>query len=103
MIFSNHLSRNVNIETKPNEPTCKGLDLKVHNVFLNASGVKCGSLANETAKDSVLTALKHIIIKGWPNKCHEYPKILKDYWNYHDELSILDGLVLKGTCIVVPK
>ena len=25
------------------------------------------------------------------------------YWTYRDELSILDGLVLKGTRIVVPK
>lgn len=35
MIFSDHLSRNINSDTKPNEPTCKGLDLKIHDVFLN--------------------------------------------------------------------
>ena len=28
---------------------------------------------------------------------------LQDFWNYRDELSVLDGLVLKGTHIVVPE
>ena len=46
MIFSDHLSHNVPKE-KSNEPTCKGLDLKVHDVFLNASKEKCVSLPNE--------------------------------------------------------
>ena len=28
---------------------------------------------------------------------------LRDFWNYRDELSILDGLILKGTRIIIPK
>ena len=28
---------------------------------------------------------------------------LREFWTYRDELSILDGLVLKGTRIIVPK
>ena len=27
---------------------------------------------------------------------------LRSFWNYRDELSILDGLILKGTRIVIP-
>ena len=64
MVFSDHLIYNVNTDAKQNEPTCKGLDLKVHNVFLNASDEKCVSLAVGTSKDSMLIALKHTIIKG---------------------------------------
>ena len=30
-------------------------------------------------------------------------KNLQDFWNYRDELSVLDGLVLKGSCIVIPE
>ena len=63
MIFSVHLSCNVSVE-KSNEPTCMGLDPKIHNVFLNASSEKCVSLADEMSKDPVLIALKSII-KGW--------------------------------------
>ena len=38
MIFINHLSRNMNINAgKSNKPTCKGLELNIHDVYLNAS------------------------------------------------------------------
>ena len=102
MIFSDHLSCNVNTDTgKSKGQTCESLHLKVHDVFLNASSEKCVSLAVETSKDPVLIALKHMIIKGWPKQRGECPDNLKCYWNYHDELSILDRLVLKGMRIVI--
>ena len=104
MIFSDHLSRNVDTNAdKPSELTCKGLDLKIHDVYLNASEDKCLSLATETSKDPVMQALKHKIIKGWPHSRSECGKNLQDFWNYRDELSVLDGLVLKGSCIVIPE
>ena len=102
MIFSDHLSHNVNTDAKQNEPTCKGFDLKVHDIFLNASSEKCVSLANETSKDPVLITLKHMIIKGWLKQKDKCPDNLKSFWNYHDELSILGRLVLKGTRILIP-
>ena len=51
----------------------------------------------------MMQALKHQIIKGWPHVRSECGKSLQDFWNYRDKLSVLDGLVLKGTCIVVPE
>ena len=102
MVFSDHLSRNVGTSQKQIEPICKGLDLKIQDVYLNASNDKCLSLATETDRDEILVALKAQIIKGWPNDRGECPRNLLEYWNYRDELSILDGLVLKGTRIVVP-
>ena len=65
MVFSDHLSRNVALNDKSIEPTCQGLDMKIHNVYLNASNEKCVSLATETARDETLVALKNQIIKGW--------------------------------------
>ena len=104
MIFSDHLSRNVDTNAdKPNEPTCKGLDLKIHDVYLNASEDKCLSLATEMSKDPMMQALKHQIIKAWPHSRSECGKNLQDFWNYRDELSVLDGLVLKGSHIVIPE
>ena len=104
MIFSDHLSRNIDTNTdKPSELTCKGLNLKIHNVYLNASDDKCLSLATEMSKGPMIQVLKHQIIKGWPSIRSECSGKLQDFWNYRDELSILDGLVLKGSCIVVPE
>ena len=44
-----------------------------------------------------------MIIKGWPERRDECPQNLRNFWNYRDELSILDGLVLKGIRIVIPE
>ena len=103
MIFSNHLSCNIASGDSSNKPTCEGLDLKIHDVYLNASDKKCLNLANEMTKDPMMQALKHQIIKGWPHNRSGCSKNLQDFWNYRDELSVLDGLVLKGTCIVIPE
>ena len=102
MIFNDHLSHNIIAGDSSNKPTCEGLDLKIHDVYLNASGDKCLSLAAETDKDPMMQALKHQIIKGWPHIRSECGKNLQDFWNYRDELSVLDSLILKGSCIVVP-
>ena len=45
MVFADHLSRNIS-EKECNKPTCEGLELKVEDVYLNASEDKCLSLAN---------------------------------------------------------
>ena len=103
MIFSDHLSHNVIAGDSSNKPTCEGLDLKIHNIYLNTSNDKCLSLATEMSKDPMMQALKHQIIKGWPHSRNECGKNLQDFWNYRDELSVLDGLVLKGSHIVIPE
>ena len=102
MIFADHLSRNVGQESSE-IPTCSGLDLKINDVFLNASDERCISLAHETDRDEVLVALKNQIIKGWPQMKDYCLLPLRNFWSYRDKLSILDGLVLKGTRIIVPK
>ena len=61
------------------------------------------SLAGETDKDEILVTLKNMIIKGWPEMRDDCPQILRKFWTYQDELSILDGLVLKGVRIVIPE
>ena len=49
-----------------------------------------------------MISLVKLIQDGWPNtvkKCGTN----KDYFNFRDELSVCDGLVLKGNRIVIPK
>ena len=101
MIFADHLSRNIGAK-QSEDPTCKGLDLKIHDIYINTSNERCMSLAKETDKDEILIALKNVIIKGWPNTRSECPQNLRKFWTFRDELSILDRLVLKGIRIVIP-
>ena len=65
MVFADHLSRNVS-QKGSEVPTCLGLDLKINDVYLNASDERCISLAHETDKDG-FGHFKNQIIKGWPN------------------------------------
>ena len=81
MVFADHLSRNVSAQ-ESKEPTCSGLDLKINNIYLNASKEKCTSLAKETNKDEVLLALKNHIIKGWPDNRSDCPMKLREYWEF---------------------
>ena len=56
-----------------------------------------------TQEDDELILLKHTITNGWPNSIKEVPPEIQAYWTFHEELTIEDGLVLKGTQIVIPK
>ena len=54
------------------------------------------ALKLETAKDPELSALHKLISEGWPPKRSSVPDNLKDYWNYRDELTVKDGILLKN-------
>ena len=53
-------------------------------------------------EDDELTLLKHTITEGLPSPIKEVPSVLQPYWVFREELMIEDGIVLKGTQIVVP-
>ena len=55
-----------------------------------------------TEEDDELILLKHTITNGWPNSIKEVPPEIQVYWTFCEELTIEDGLVLKGTRIVIP-
>ena len=59
-------------------------------------------LQQATQIDDELALLKHTIMTGWPHTIKEVLKVLHPYWTFHEELTIEDGLILKGTRIVVP-
>ena len=59
-------------------------------------------LLNETDKDAELQALKMVISKGWPKKRSSLAPNLQPYWNYRDELTIEDGILMKGQKIIIP-
>ena len=57
----------------------------------------------ETAKDPELSALHKLISEGWPPKRSNVPDNLKDYWNYRDEFTVENGILLKSHKFIVPK
>ena len=54
-------------------------------------------IREETSKDATLQLLTKYIRNGWPMDQKKLPKELHPCWNYQDELSIEDGILLSHT------
>ena len=50
----------------------------------------------------MMSKLKEVILSGWPNKRTEVPAEIREYWNYREELSEVNDVILKGEKLVVP-
>ena len=59
-------------------------------------------LQQASSQDSHIQKLKNFIITGWPDSKDEVSKELKPYWSYRDKLAVINGMVLKGRCIIIP-
>ena len=70
---------------------------------LKARSDTLNQLCIATQEDDKLILLKHTITNGWPNSIKEVPLEIQASWTFCEELTIEDGLVLKGIQIVIPK
>ena len=52
-------------------------------------------------QDDHLQHLKNIIITGSLSTKDELHIDIRPYWSYRDDLAVLDGVVMKGRCIIV--
>ena len=78
--------------------------LHVNQIFsqLKARSDSLHNLWLATQDDDKPAILKHIIQQGWPKTIKEVPIKVQKYWTFREELTIEDGLVLKGTRIIIP-
>ena len=53
-------------------------------------------------QDAHLQQLKTFVIAGWPHTKDELQTDIRPYWPYRDELVVIDGVILKGRCIIIP-
>ena len=92
MIFADHQSRNINPESSKT-PT---------SLELNASPSKLECIRQESECDPQMLMLKELIMQGWPKDIKQCPLPIHSFWNFKDELSFVNGIVVKVTCIVIP-
>ena len=69
---------------------------------LYAKSDSLNQLGLATLEEGELALLKHTTIQGWQSNIKEVPNILQSYWTFREELTVGDGLILKGTSIVIP-
>ena len=84
--------------------THEAFDAQVHLVVTNltVSDQKMSDLRASTASDPDMQQRIAVLKEGWPNRRNSCPPLVKPFWNYRDELSVMEGLVLKGERIVIP-
>ena len=75
----------------------------VHNVFYTP--IKTERLAEIRAASQVndtMTTLMNVIMSGWPTSRVDVPPAAIPYFNYRDELTVQDGIILRGERVVIP-
>ena len=76
------------------------LDLRVD--LVRFSSEKLLELKTSTAQDAQLNHLKEVIMIGWPENIKETASHVREYWSLRDQLTVEDGIILKGQQVVIP-
>jgi hypothetical protein len=76
-------------------------DLTVH-ATIPFSAEKSEQLKAATLADPTLTALRKIILEGWPKEKRAVDPSIKHYWDFSETLSIYDDIIFKGEKVVIP-
>ena len=82
----------------------KELEAQLHTVYKNAQATSATmkKIQEETPKDSCLTRFARHVTEGWPTKRDQIPADVKPYWSYKEDLSIINGILLKGERLIIP-
>lgn len=72
------------------------------NVYHNVTDKTLKKVADATTEDENLLTLATLIMYGWPSDKIQVPFNVREYWPYRDELSIQDGIIYRGTRVLIP-
>ena len=90
-----------------NEPEIPEAEIKVHvHQIISSLPItdrRLQSIRTETDKDEALQIVKQHIQEGWPSTRKDLKENVKPFFNIRDELNTVEGLILKGSRIVIPK
>ena len=81
------------------------MDIRVDTIKSAIDIPECISISqiqHTTVQDKYLQCLKNIIIAGWLNTKDEIHIAIRPYWSYRDDLAVINGVVMKGRCIIIP-
>ncbi len=60
-------------------------------------------IQTNTTTDPELQAVIGYVVEGWPDHRSQVESVVKPYFDARDVLSMIDGMVFKGTRVVIPK
>jgi len=79
------------------------IDLDIRVDLIRFTPTRTGSIRQETKEDKTLQRLADMIVTGWPDTIQDVPASIRSYWAYRDELSVEDGIILKGNRVLIPE
>ena len=82
-------------------PTPVGHERVHMTKYLPISERRMDLLREATARDDVMNELKEVILQGWPQSKDQVPSSALPYFPYRDELTVYDGLVIRGQRVVI--
>ena len=97
----NQLADGLSRLPSPDNVTTIDLDLRVDLVRFSTE--RLDKVRSDTPQDAVLNQLVETIIAGWPEDVKDLPPDIRSFWSFRDQLSVENGLVLKGQQLVIPR
>ena len=81
------------------------LELDTLNPFdsIKVTPERFTQLQEATAQDLALETLKTTVVTGWSERKEQVSIQVRDFWNYREEVSLHNGILLKTQRVIVPK
>ena len=76
------------------------LDMRVDYIAFMKPCIE--KLKDSTQRDPILGTVYQLTQQGWPHQQRHVPCLARRYWDFRDELSTDNGLLLKGLRLIIP-
>ena len=76
------------------------LDMRVDYIAFTKPWIE--KLKDSTQRDPILAMVYQLTQQGWPHQRRHIPHLARRYWDFRDELSTDDGMLLKGARLIIP-
>ena len=76
------------------------LDIRVDYIAFMKPWIK--KLKDSMQRDLILAMVYQLTQQGWPHQRRHVLYLVRRYWDFRDELSTDDGMLLKGPRLIIP-
>ena len=76
------------------------LDMRVDYIAFTKPWIE--KLKDSTQRDPILVTVYQLTQQGWLHQSRHVPRLARRYWDFRDELSTDDGMLLKGPRLIIP-
>ena len=76
------------------------LDMRVDYIAFMKPWIE--KLKDSTQRDPILATVYQLTQQGWRHQRRHVPRLARRYWDFRDELSTDDGMLLKGPRLIIP-